>query len=233
MAKAQKRSWFHLGDVITIRIPVRQVAMAAIVFIIGLTIGRVTFKYNTREDLSSREAIRSLQSAVPIGQFELVPSAENPDDVEIRFQTIQERRLIGSLQDPEVQFALSYALVNAPQDNIRLKSLGLLQPSSDDESVHRALIHAVEKDENPGVRLKALKLLKTLPVSEGIKNILISSLFQDPNAGIRVEAAKTLSGLEDPTVLPLLEKKAGEDDYIRALIAKISENKPVSLSREK
>ncbi len=231
IAKAKRRSWLHIGETITFRIPVKQFAAAAAIFLFGLALGRYSPRGGMNDAMSSQEAIRALHTAVPIGNFEVVPLDDKSNEVEIRFRTLQERRVVGNLGDPDIQYALAYALVNAPHDNIRLKSVQLLEPSTQDETVHRALIHALEKDENPGVRLKAIKLLNALPVSESIKKILVSALFYDPNAGIRIEAARALSRMDDPELLPILEKKASEDDYIRTLISKMSDNNPISLSR--
>ena len=232
IAKAKKRLWLHIGETITLRIPVKQFAAVALIFLLGLTLGRYFPRGGVNDAMSSREAIHALHTAVPIGNFEVVSLADKSNEVEIRFRTLQERRMVGNLRDPDIQFALSYALVNAPRDNIRLKSVELLEPSTQDETVNRALIHALEKDENPGVRLKAIKLLNALPVSESTKKILVSALFYDPNAGIRIQAARALSRIDDPELLPILEKKASEDDYIRTLISKMSDNNSISLSRD-
>ena len=128
---------------------------------------------------------------------------------------------------------LSYALVNEPRDNIRLKTVGLLKESVIDENVYQALIHALEKDKNPGVRLKAIKLLKALPINEKVKEILISTLFQDTNPGVRIEAANVLSQVGDPNIRPILQKKASEDEYISTLVTKTDDENRVSISRER
>ena len=81
-------------------------------------------------------------------------------------------------------------------------------------------MYTLENDKNPGIRLKAIKLLKRLPMNESVKNILIQTLFHDSNTGVQVEAADALHDLEDPDVIPLLEKNAQENEYTKSLLAK-------------
>ena len=231
--KSRKLSWLNIREYVTIRIPVKQLATVIAIFLFGVVLGRFLSLRDSYQGLSSKEAILALQSSMPIGDLQVVPSGEKPGQVEIRFQALQEKRIQGSLNDPDIQYALAYALVNAPHDNIRLKSVQLLQDFPQDESVQSALIHALEKDRNPGIRLKAIRLLKTLPVNDRIKKILVSALFKDSNTGVRIEAANALSQSDDPDILPILQKKAADDDYIKTLISRMNDSKPVSLSRNK
>ena len=231
--KTRKLSLLKIGEYITIRIPVKQFATVIAIFFLGVALGRFFSLRDTDHGLSSKESILALQSSMPVGDLQIVPSGEKPGQVEIRFRALQEGRIQGSLDDPDIQYALAYALVNAPHDNIRLKSVRLLQNFHQDESVQSALIHALEKDQNPGIRLKAIQLLKTLPVNKRIKKILVSALFKDPNTGIQIEAANALSQSDDPDILPILQKKAADDDYIKTLISRMNNSKPVSLSRIK
>jgi len=229
----QKKFWAAFLHVLDFQIPVRKLTSATVLFLLGLVLGRSIPWSKHNEDLSSSRAIQALQSASPISNFQVMPSTDEPNQVRIRFQTVQENFLEGNLQNPDIQFALAYALLKDPQDNIRLRSIQLLQGSSEDQMVQETLIRAIENDENPAVRLIAIKALKNLPVNESIKNILITTFLRDPNAGVRIEAAKGLNQLEDSKIRSILKKRAKEDDYIRALISKTEEKNPVSLSREK
>jgi len=231
--KNQKKPLFNIGEILTIRIPIKQLAAATIIFLLGLVFGRFLPDPGVDQNASSTDALSALQSSMLVSNFQIIPSPEKSNHVEIRFHTLQEKSLRGRLNDPDIQYVLSYALVNESRDNIRLKTVGLLKESVLDENVYQALIHALEKDKNPGVRLKAIKLLKPLPINEKVKEILISTLFQDTNSGVRIEAANVLSQVGDPNIRPILQKKASEDEYISTLVPKKDDDNTVSISRER
>ncbi len=232
IVKTRGRFWTTIWEHIPSQIPTKQLVTATVVFLFGLVLGRLLPYHKTDRSLSSQEAIRALQSSMPIGHFRVVPSSERPNQVEIHFSTVQENVLRGNLQDSNIRYALSYALVKEPSDNIRLKTIGLLEEAPEDELVQKALIHTLKNDENPGVRLKAIKVLKTLPVNESIKRILISTLFKDSNAGVRKEVTDALNRMTDPKIRSILQNKAKEDKYIQALISSTKKEGPVSLRRE-
>jgi len=232
IAKARKGFWVTIWEHIPSQIPTKQLATVTAIFLFGLILGRFLPHRSKDRGLSSREAVLALQSSLPIGNFRVIPSGERSGWVEIRFSTVQERILKGSLQNPDIQYALSYAMINEPRDNIRLRTIGLLKETPEDELVQEALIHTLKNDENPGVRLKAIKVLKTLPMNEGIKRILLYTLFKDPNSGIRIEATDALNRMADPEIRSILQNEAKEDEYIQALISSTKKEGPVSLSRE-
>lgn len=231
--RAQKKSWLNIWEYITIRLPVKRLATVAVVFLFGLVLGRLLPHRGMESDLSSRDAILAIQSSMPINNFRVAPSYEKPDWIEIRFQTVQEKRLQGTLQNPDIQYALSYALMNEPKDNIRLKTVGLLEEGTQIELIQEALIHTLEKDKNPGIRLKAIKVLRTLPLNDSIKKILIYSLFKDPNPGIRIEATDALNQMTDPQIQSILQSKARDNEYMRALFSKVMGKSSIPLSRER
>jgi hypothetical protein len=231
--KARKKSLLNFGEYITSRVPVKQLATVAVVFLFGLVLGRLLPHRGIEKDFSSRDAILAIQSSMPISNFRVAPSYEKPDWIEIRFQAVQEKRLQGSLQDPDIQYALSYALMNEPKDAIRLKTVGLLEEGTQIELIQEALIHTLEKDKNPGIRLKAIKVLRTLPLNDSIKKILIYALFKDPNPGIRIEATDALNQMADPQIRSILQSKARDDEYMRALLSKVTGISSIPLSREK
>lgn len=231
--KTQKKYWLNIGEYITIRVPVQKLATVAVVFLFGLVLGRLLPHRGMEGDLSSRDAILAIQSSMPVSNFRVAPSYEKPDWIEIRFQTVQEKRLRGSLQDPDIQYALSYALMNEPKDAIRLKTVGLLEEGTQIDLIQKALIHTLEKDNNPGIRLKAIKVLRTLPLNDSIKKILLYALFKDPNQGIRIEATDALNQMADPQIQSILQSKARDDEYMRALLSKVTGKSSIPLSRER
>ena len=199
--------------------PVLRLATAGAFLMLGIVIGRFSFSGMG----ATVSPVVALSSAPTVTNFRIEPSIEKDHHVEIRFRAVQDFTLRGNVNNPDIQFALAYALVNDRRDNIRLQTVDLLETSGYTESVQGALLHAVERDENPGVRLKAVRLLKNLPLNESIKQILISALFQDPISGIQREAADALTRFEDPDVLAVLQKKAEDDEYMKFLIQRLSQ----------
>ena len=212
--------------------PVTRLASIAVIFVAGLIIGnRLTF-HNQPSDVSGWKAVSALKSASPAGNIHIVPIKDKPGRIEIRFRAVEDKIITGDIRDPHIQYALTYALVNEPRDNIRLKTVELLRETSHDEVVQDALIHALKNDGNPGVRLKAIKILKNLPVSYSIKQILLYAFFKDPNSGIRTEAVNALSRIEDPDIQPMLRKKAQEDDYVKAIISRTANEQSQKTTRK-
>jgi len=224
-----KKKKFSVRDFLPLLLPNRQLVGALAVFVVGLFAGRI---FTLMGPGPQSSGVQALESAVPISHFQIVPSDEE-GYVTIQFRTVEEKRIKGKIEDPKIQYALSYALANDTKDNVRLKTIGYLKKESEEAYVQKALIQALEKDENPGVRLKAIKLLKTLPLNEDIKNALVLALFKDTNAGVRIEAAKRLNQTQDPKFQSLLEQHAEEDTFIRSLLSEYKEDNAVSISREK
>jgi len=224
----EKKKTFNVHDILPMLIPNRQLVGALTVFVVGLFFGRIFTLMGPRVQTND---VQALESAVPISHFQIVPSNEE-GTVTIQFRTVEEKHIKGKIEDPEIQYALSYALANDTRDNIRLKSIGYLNKNSEQAYVKKALIHALANDENPGVRLKAIKMLKTLPLNKEIKEALVRALFKDNNTGIRIEAAKRLYQAQDPGFQSMLEQHAEEDEFIKSLLSENKEQKSVSISRE-
>ena len=215
-------SWTRFWEYFSYRIPVYRLATAAVILLLGIVLGRFLPEESAGQVMSPKDAVSALQTYMSTGDFQIIPSNDDPNRVEIRFQTVQENRVVGRLKDPSIRYLLSYALMNDPRDNVRLKMVKLLEASAAQTEVQGALIHALEKDKNPGVRMKVIKLLKTLPINENIKKILMASLFRDTNSGVRREAVDALNNLDDPKIRPVLEKKALDDEYTRSVMLKSS-----------
>jgi hypothetical protein len=197
---------------------VKRLAFTAAIFVFGMISGKLLLSPPSYSTQSSMDIKQILDSGLPSGAFQILPIEDRTDRIEIRFRTVQEHSFIGDLTHPDVQMVITYALMNDPRDNIRLKMVNILQQSPDLETVKEALIHAFEKDNNPGVRLKALDLLKTLPINEQLKKILVQSLFKDANEGVRVAAANTLFESKLPDIIPILKEMAITDDFVKALL---------------
>lgn len=223
-----KKEKSNIKDLLPIFVPNRQLVGALLVFVVGLFFGRIFTLMGPKVQTND---VRALEAAMPISHFQIVPSDEE-GYVTIQFRTVEEKQIKGKIEDPEIQYALSYALANETSDNVRLKSVQYLDNESEDVYVQKALIHALENDENPGVRLKAIKMMKKLPLNEDIKNALVFALFKDSNKGIRIEAAKRLYQAKDPAFQSMLEQHAEEDEFIKSLLSERNDDNVVSISRE-
>ncbi len=179
-------------------------AMVAVVFVFGLVLG------NWNQIFSSKQSIvRDIanQSAYMTGHFRVEGIDGEPGDLKVQFSSIKNHVVQGNIQDPEIQYLLSHALVNLDQDNVRLKCVNLLQQAAKGQMVQNALYHAVQRDENPGVRLKAIRILKHLPLTDSLKKVLLQVFFQDKNTGIRLEAKEALEGRVAPQILETFQVK--------------------------
>jgi hypothetical protein len=224
--------WKKFFDHIFIPTPRVQIATAAFFFIIGLTLGRFLFLSETARSTASKEMIRALQTGSAIENIQITPSVHQTGEVEIQYRTQERKILRGNIKNPEIQTALSYVMMNAPKDNIRLRSIGLLKDESNQKPVQEALIHALRNDQNPGVRLKAIRILKNLPINEKIKNIFIYVLLKDTNSGIRFEAAKMLAQTQDPGIESVLRNQASKEQFIQALLSKNENPNRIPVSRD-
>ena len=157
----------------------------------------------------------------------------HPDQIEIQFQSIESHTLSGRLDNYDIQEAVSFALMWAPKDNIRLAALNQIASAPNSQPFENALLFSAENDHNPGVRLKAIQLLNTLPVSDGIKQMLIRTFLNEKQPGIRIEAANGLSRIADASTLPLIKQKSEDDKYAQYLLTRASaqtENKIIDKS---
>ena len=107
----------------------------------------------------------SLLRSAPAGSVQVIPSSSTPGQVEFRFRQQNETTVEGSVHDPQVQTALAYALMNEEKENLRIRTMDLIQPVSQNETVEGALLHTLTEDPNPGMRYRAIKLLQQLPLN--------------------------------------------------------------------
>lgn len=223
----------RLNNRLQLQLPKIQIATAALFFVVGFVLGRFLIHPNGLYSSPSREIIHALQTGSAIENIQIIPLAHKTGEVEIQYRTKEKRVMRGNIKNPEIRSALSYALMNAPKDNIRLRSIGLLEEESGERSVQKALIHALRNDENPGVRLKAIRILKNLPINDKLKNIFLYALLKDTNPGIRFEAAKFLTRTNDPGIEAVLKNQASKEQFIQALLSKSENTNPISISRDK
>jgi hypothetical protein len=100
--------------------------------------------------------------------------------------------LEGSMDDPEIQRVLVYAMKNYDNPGIRRNTLDALRNHADNPTIRQALIYAMQNDPNAGVRLEALGAVSDMNSEGDVHDALLSSLQHDSNPGVRVAAVDAL-----------------------------------------
>jgi len=142
-------------------------------------------------------------------------------NVEFTFETVTPMKYKGSINDPDIQKVLTYALVNEQNPGIRLHAVNALnarQIRKPDAAIKSALIQALTKDENPGVRIEALTALQKFETDEDIKQAFLHVLANDKNAAMRIAAIKSIETerlMDQEVVKVLREAQTDEEDYVR------------------
>jgi anti-sigma factor RsiW len=170
-------------------------------------------------------AIESGYLAPSLANVQMIRFDPLTQQVEIHFSMVNDVQLRGSVDDPPIRQALSYALRDERQPNLRLKAIkavgetfAVSTKAFRDDDLTEALLYALEHDPNSGVRLKAAQVFKHLPLDNTIKNTLIRALLRDENSAVRIEAIDALSRgnfNEDEMAMIHATAAADTNDYIR------------------
>ena len=148
-------------------------------------------------------------------------SSTTDGQIEFTFDAVRPMKYKGSINNPNIQKVLTYALVNEQNPGVRLHAVNALSAKrlhQPDPEVKRALIEALTKDENPGVRKEALTALQKFDVDEDIKKAYLYVLVHDTNPGMRVEAIKSMENerLMDQEVVSVLKgMQTDENEFVR------------------
>ncbi|MBN1782907.1 HEAT repeat domain-containing protein [bacterium] len=231
LQKSPAQARKSLAAFLNIRIPshirTRHLAMAALLFIGGMLAGHYMRPGQTDPQTS---LLAALQSGNP--DFRIIRSETDPNQVEIRLRSMEEKAYRGDIRDPEIQKALAYSLISEERDNVRMQTLDMIQLASQNETTENALLNTLANDPNPGMRYRAVKLLKQFPVNDEMIDLLIRVLFQESNPGVRIQVTETLLRSGDPEVLPVLRKKAEKDEYVRYVLEAAETEKALSVSHD-
>lgn len=157
--------------------------------------------------------------ALRIASVRLIKQGSAKNQVEIHFDSFQEKTFVGDMQDENIRRLLAYSLTTESNPGVRLNALEVLaayqQPIAD-SAIEIALISALTSDLNPAVRMEALNTLKVYPSSKRTKLALLHALAHDDNAGIRIAAINTLQPeeLQDQkdSVIALLQQSVRNDN---------------------
>lgn len=167
-----------------------------------------------------------LPEKLKIQNVNFIDSDPSDGKVEFTYESVKQERVLGDINDPEIQKIISFAVLNEQNPGTRLNSINVIsanQIQKPDDEIKSTLITVAKFDDNPGVRIEALKSLNQFPADEEIKNALIYVLLNDSSAGIKIEAINSLAAisktgisLNQKDVMLLREKIQNEDNnYIR------------------
>jgi hypothetical protein len=125
--------------------------------------------------------------------------APDPKTGGVRITMDAERRvtLEGSLDDPQIQKVLVYAMKSYDNPGIRRDTLDALRSHLNDPNIRQALLYAVKHDPNAGVRLEALEAVRGMEPGEDVNRALLDALEHDSNPGVRVAAVDALIDYEE------------------------------------
>ena len=193
------------------QIETRKLVFAFSMILLGILIGR--YGFSNRNNLSEKLFHEMVAGDVPVSQMEVLPASQ------VRFYAMEKTSVNGSFDDSDVQQLLANTLMYDSRDNLRFRTLDMIQNASQGETLEPALLYALQHDRNPGLRLRAIKILKDFPINPTMKNILIRILYQERNPAVRYKVAEKLSESEDPAIRPMLESQAKYDPTIRNYLA--------------
>lgn len=218
----QKRWTTKLWQILSLDFtPAVRFATAAALLIVGIFLGNFVFRSNGSGFKFDQKQFAELQKA-NISNIESIQFDPETRQVSIKLSTINDMRIQGDVEKPEIQELLAQTLLNEERPNIRLKTVNALQNSNIiDKKIIDALGEVIDKEENPGIRLKAVKLLTSIPITSSVKDVLtqvlVRVLLNDSNSAIRIEAFKGLSKVDNGSVAPVIFNVAKNDssEYIR------------------
>jgi len=217
--RALVRSWLGPSP----RLAAPRVATALSILALGFSVGWMMNRPSASRGISTGEANQASaflgtdpESLRISGISRVVPNPQT-GAVRITLDANRQVTLEGSIEDPNIQALLQYAMKSYDNPGIRRDTLEALRPRTEDAWVRDALVYAMRKDTNAGVRLEALQALRPMAGRAEVRQALIEALERDANAGVRVAAVNLLLENADQAVVPVLEKHAHADEnpYVR------------------
>jgi reverse gyrase len=229
--------WEKLAERVRIfTLPQYKIAFGAVgALAVGLFLGYLLFspRLGGREiqqlpTQAAKETTQPLGGNTQITNVHFVSSDPTSGEVEFTFDAVKPVHMKGSVNDPDIQKVLAYALLNEQNPGVRLRSVDAigseqLKPAGAERDIKRTLIAALKSDKNPGVRKEALAVLQKFPFDEEVKQAFLDVLMYDANSGLRIAAINALEDARgenlplDPEVLKVFKQKMQSDDnnYIR------------------
>ncbi len=144
--------------------------------------------------------------------------------IDVRYSTVEPRQVHGTLDDPQIRTLLMYAAQEAPNPQVRDRSIALLAaacsngkacagPETAGGSLRDALMIALRYDRSAEVREKALDGLQPYVGQDvEVRDALLEALMEDPDARVRSRAISMLTPVDaDTSVRQVLSTVATRD----------------------
>lgn len=179
-----------------LRVPVGALALLAI----GFAGARFTGAGRTWWRPADETSVATVRSVQP----------DNSGGVQIAFDETHRRVVSGRTDAPDIQKLLLTAFhQNNPE--VRVESVGLLQPGTDSAEVRDALLGALN-DKNVGIRLKVLDKLKPLAADPEVRKTLARVLQTDDNAAVRYQVVDMLVMRRDDAMVGVMQSVVQRED---------------------
>ena len=233
----RKQSWWErlAGVAAETIMPQYKVAFVGVATIAtGFFLGYLTFRTTATQPVQSLPQVQTtniqerpmLPEEGQITNVKFLDSDARDGEVEFTFDAVLPMHLKGKVNDPQIQQALSYALLNEQNPGVRLRTVSAMaseQAANRDEDVKHVLITALTSDDNVGVRKEALQALQRFPFDNEIKKSFMDVLVHDSNSAIRIAAINALDSSKskgtagNQDLLNILKDKMKSDnnEYIR------------------
>ena len=194
-------------------------AVAAMIFIVGITVGiggaRLVIKDSVVDRTDHRDITQSSVSGI-----RSIAQDPGTNQVRIKYDAVSPQEAEGSLNDQKIQQLLLFAARNNYNSGVRMDSVGLLSQQPQDTRAREALLYALRYDTNPGVRLKALDALGSYVKDDvRVRDGVLEVLLHDSNQGLRTNALHLLGPVRaDGSVRAVMQQLADGDrnQYIRS-----------------
>ncbi len=177
--------------------PASGFALAVTFILLGFGLGWGLRPHALRLASGVTEPNNAATSAPDLGNMRISDiSGISPDPqtggVKITMDAARRVTLEGSLDDPNIQQVLVYAMKNYDNPGIRRDTLDALRSHADSPNIQQALIYAMRHDPNAGVRLEVLETLCNTKPTDDVHSALLDAIEHDPNAGVRVAGVDAL-----------------------------------------
>ena len=160
-----------------------------------------------------------------------------PGQVRIVVDQVDQREVIGSLDDQNVRRWLLVAIQDPSDPGIRVDSVEMLSHENGAD-VRDALLNRIQHDPNAAVRLKALDSIRRFSDDPDTQVVLRSVLERDADPAVRSEAIDVLAPANErlqlsPELAVILQSlaRSDRDDYVRGRCLQLlrSINAPVDV----
>lgn len=219
------RWWENLRLNLSFRPAPGMVAFAAVLFFIGIQVGRFLVPPGAEKEVSARTLPMS-NDMPAISDVDLIRYEPKSGIVSVQYRALQDVSLRGNIKDEAIRKVLTHAIMMDDHPGRRLMAIKATGGAVfSDHGLEDALIHAMERDEVAGVRLRAAKVLRHLSMNPAIKHAFIRVLLKDPNPAMRIEALDVLSGVKETDVRPIFQSASREDDneFVRLRASQVLE----------